>query len=33
MVIEPDLTTVLATLLHDTVSDGTGSFEQIESIF
>lgn len=33
MVIEPDLTTIVATILHDTVSDGTGTFEEIEKIF
>lgn len=33
MVIEPDLTTIVATILHDTVSDGTGDFEEIGRIF
>lgn len=33
MVIEPDLTTIIATILHDTVSDGTGDFEEIGRIF
>lgn len=33
MVIEPDLTTILATILHDTVSDGIGTFDEIEKLF
>lgn len=33
MVIEPDLTTIVASLLHDSVSDGVGAFEEIERLF
>jgi (p)ppGpp synthase/HD superfamily hydrolase len=33
MIIEPDLTTIVATLLHDTVSDGSGALEEIEKMF
>jgi len=33
MVIEPDLTTIVATILHDTVSDGIGTFDEIEKMF
>lgn len=33
MAIEPDVTTIIATLLHDTVSDGSGNFDEIEKIF
>ena len=33
MVIEPDLTTLVATLLHDTVSDGSGTLSEIEKLF
>jgi guanosine-3',5'-bis(diphosphate) 3'-pyrophosphohydrolase len=33
MVIEPDLITIVATILHDTVSDGTGTFDEIEKLF
>ena len=33
MVIEPDITTILATLLHDSVSNGTGTLEEIEDMF
>lgn len=33
MTIEPDLITIVASLLHDSVSDGSGSFDQIEKSF
>lgn len=33
MVIEPDRTTIIATLLHDAVSDGDGKLEEIEKLF
>jgi (p)ppGpp synthase/HD superfamily hydrolase len=33
MVIEPDMTTIVATLLHDTVSDGEGTLSDIEKLF
>jgi GTP pyrophosphokinase len=33
MVIEPDLTSILAALVHDTVSDGTATFADIEKNF
>jgi len=33
MIIEPDITTIVATLLHDTVSDGNGTFSEIEDLF
>lgn len=33
MVIEPDMTTIVAALLHDTISDGTATLNEIESIF
>jgi len=33
MIIEPDLTTIIAALLHDTVSDGSGTLEEIEQMF
>lgn len=33
MVIEPDLITLVATIVHDTVSDGTGTLDEIEQNF
>lgn len=33
MVLEPDSTTIIATLLHDVVSHGNSSYEEIESHF
>lgn len=33
MVIEPDMTTIVATLLHDAVSDGEGTLSDIEKLF
>lgn len=33
MKIEPDITTVIATILHDVVSHGTGKYEEIEQYF
>lgn len=33
IVIEPDLTTVIATLLHDSISNGDWSLSEIESLF
>lgn len=33
MVIKPDMVTIVATLLHDSVSDGEGNFDEIEKIF
>lgn len=33
MSIEPDMTTIISTLLHDTVSDGSGGFDEIETLF
>lgn len=33
MVIEPDMTTIVATLLHDSVSDGGGALPEIETLF
>jgi hypothetical protein len=33
MEIEPDLTTIIATILHDSVSDGVGDLAVIEQLF
>jgi len=33
MVLQPDSTTIIATLLHDVVSHGASSYEEIEKIF
>ncbi len=33
MVIQPDLINIIATLLHDTISDGNGTLVEIESLF
>lgn len=33
MAIEPDITTIIATLLHDTISDGNGDFDEIQKLF
>lgn len=33
VVIEPDSTTLVAALLHDTVSDGSGTLPEIEELF
>lgn len=33
MTIEPDITTIVASLLHDTISDGTATLDEIETIF
>ncbi len=33
MPLEPDSTTIIATLLHDTVSDGNATYETIEKNF
>ena|GEM_PF-1494116 len=33
MEIQPDLTTIVATLLHDAVSDGSGTLPEIEKLF
>jgi GTP diphosphokinase / guanosine-3',5'-bis(diphosphate) 3'-diphosphatase len=33
MVIQPDVTTIVATLLHDVVSDGSGDLAEIGKLF
>ncbi len=33
MILQPDSTTIIATLLHDVVSHGNSSYEEIESHF
>jgi len=33
MIIEPDITTIVASLLHDTISDGNGTLGEIEKLF
>lgn len=33
MVIQPDMVTIVATLLHDSVSDGDGNLDEIEKLF
>lgn len=33
MIIEPDMTTIVAALLHDTISDGTATLDEIETLF
>lgn len=33
MSIHPDLTTIVACLLHDTIDDGTGSLDDIRAEF
>lgn len=33
MIIEPDITTIVAAMLHDTLSDGTGKLTEIQELF
>jgi len=33
MAIEPDEVTIISTLIHDTVSDGSATFPEIEKAF
>ncbi len=33
MTIQPDMVTLVSTIIHDTVSDGTGTFDEIEELF
>jgi GTP pyrophosphokinase len=33
MILQPDSTTIIATLLHDVVSHGHGSYEEIGALF
>jgi GTP pyrophosphokinase len=33
MTLQPDSTTIIATLLHDVVSHGTGSYKEIKTLF
>ena len=33
LTIDPDMTTIVAALLHDTISDGTATLSEIERLF
>jgi len=33
LIIEPDITTIVAAILHDTISDGTGKLSEIRELF